>query len=171
MRRLAGANEGSIAMSSSAEDGEARRNLLIAEIVGRTGIDEAMIERLVRNFYERAQRDPLIGPVFARHVADWDDHNARLTDFWSSVALMSGRYHGRPMAKHLPLGIDTPHFNRWLELFVATAQEVCPPAAAAFFVERAHRIADSLEIGIATQRGEIKSPPPRPTRALLKETT
>ena len=116
----------------------------------------------------RAQQDPLIGPIFARHVADWEDHYARLSDFWSSIALMSGRYHGQPMAKHLPLGLETAHFNRWLELFCATAQEVCPPAAAAFFIDRAHRIADSLEMGIATSRGEIKSPPPRPTRALVE---
>jgi hemoglobin len=157
-------------MSANAEDGEARRNLLIAEIVERTGIDETMIDRLVRSFYDRAQKDPLIGPIFARHVDDWEDHYARLRDFWSSVALMSGRYHGQPMAKHLPLGIDTPHFNRWLELFVETAQDVCPPAAAALFIDRAHRIADSLEMGIATLRGEIRSPPPRPTRALAKQT-
>ena len=155
-------------MSATPEQGEARRNLLIADIVERTGIDEAMIDRLVRSFYARARQDPLIGPVFARHVDDWEDHYGRLRDFWSSVALMSGRYHGRPMAKHLPLGIDTPHFNRWLELFVETASEVCPPAAAALFIDRAHRIADSLEMGIATTRGEIRSPPPRPTRALVK---
>jgi hemoglobin len=66
------------------------------------------------------------------------------------------------MAVHLPLPIDTPHFNRWLGLFAATAHELCPPAAAAHFIERAHRIADSLELGIATQRGEIRSPPLRP---------
>jgi hemoglobin len=152
-------------MSANAEDGEVRRNLLIADIVERTGIDEVMIDRLVRSFYARAQQDPLIGPIFARHVDDWEDHYARLRDFWSSIALMSGRYHGQPMAKHLPLGIDTPHFNRWLELFVATAEEICPPPAAALFIDRAHRIADSLEMGIATQCGEIRSPPPRPTRA------
>jgi hemoglobin len=83
---------------------------------------------------------------------------------------MSGRYHGRPMAKHLPLGLDTPHFNRWLELFCETAREICPPAAAAFFIDRAHRIADSFEMGIATLRGEIIAPPQRPTRTLLNET-
>jgi truncated hemoglobin YjbI len=35
--------------------------------------------------------------------------------FWSSVALMSGRYHGQPMEKHLPLPIDARHFDRWLD--------------------------------------------------------
>ncbi|MFY9695285.1 MAG: group III truncated hemoglobin [Xanthobacteraceae bacterium] len=149
-------------MNENAEAGAARRNLIVADIVERTGIDEPMIDRLIRGFYARARRDPLIGPIFDREVHDWEAHFARMRDFWSSVALMSGRYHGQPMAAHLPLPIDTPHFNRWLELFAATARELCAPAAAAHFIERAHRIADSLELGIATQRGEIRSPPPRP---------
>ncbi len=149
-------------MSEHADERAARRNLLVTDIVERTGIDDAMIDRLVRGFYGRARRDPLIGPLFEGKVRDWDAHFARMRDFWSSVALMSGRYHGQPMAAHLPLPIDTPHFNRWLELFAGTAREICPPAAAAHFIERAHRIADSLELGIAGQRGEIRSPPPRP---------
>jgi len=149
-------------VSENVHDGAARRSLLVADIVERTGIDEAMIDRLIRGFYARARHDPLIGPVFEGRVHDWEAHFARMRDFWSSVALMSGRYHGQPMAAHLPLPIDTPHFDRWLELFAATAREICPPAAAAHFIERAHRIADSLELGIAAQRGEIRAPPPRP---------
>jgi hemoglobin len=78
---------------------------------------------------------------------------------------MSGRYHGQPMAAHLPLPIDTPHFDRWLEIFAETAREVCPPAAAAHFLERAHRIADSLELGIAAHKGEIRAKRVRPTQA------
>jgi hemoglobin len=140
----------------------ARRDQIVGEIVARTGIDAAMIERLVRTFYAGARHDPLIGPIFERHVRDWDTHLVRMCDFWLSVALMSGRYHGQPMAAHLPLAIGTPHFNRWLELFAQAAQEVCPPPAAAHFIERAHRIADSLELGIAAQRGEIRSRPTRP---------
>jgi hemoglobin len=77
---------------------------------------------------------------------------------------MSGRYHGQPMAVHLPLPIATPHFDRWLDLFAETAREVCPPAAAAFFCERAQRIADSLDLGIAAQKGEIKPLRARPRR-------
>jgi hemoglobin len=146
----------------SAEAHSARRNLIVADIIERTGIDEAMIDRLVRAFYTRARPDPLLGPIFESMVDDWEAHFARMCDFWSSVALMSGRYHGAPMAKHAPLPVDTEHFNRWLELFAETAREVCPPAAAALFIDRARRIADSLELGIAAQRGEIRSPPPRP---------
>ena len=143
----------------------ASRDLIIEEIIARTGIDETMIERLVGAFYARARLDPFIGPIFESKVSDWDGHIARICAFWSSVALMSGRYHGQPMAAHLSLPIDTPHFDRWLEIFAETAREVCPPAAAAHFLERAHRIADSLELGIAAHKGEIRAKRVRPTQA------
>ncbi len=149
-------------MSADRESAAARRNLIVAEIVERTGIDAAMIERLVRAFYARARRDPLIGPIFERKVADWDTHIARMCDFWSSVVLMSGRYHGQPMAAHSPLPIAAEHFDCWLELFAESAHATCPPAAAAHFIDRACRIADSLELGIAAQKGEIRSPRARP---------
>lgn len=132
------------------------RNLIVRDIVDRTGIDEAMIKRLVGTFYARARLDPLIGPIFANTVQDWDEHIARLCAFWSSVALMSGRYHGQPKVAHLPLPIHGPHFDRWLALFGETARAVCPPAAAAHFLERAQRIADSLETGIAVQKGDMR---------------
>jgi hemoglobin len=118
-------------MSEETEPGAANRDLIVQDIVARTGIDEAMIERLVRTFYCRARRDPLIGPIFESKVHDWERHLRRLCAFWSSVALMSGRYHGQPMVAHLPLPIDSPRFDRWLEIFAETAREVCPPVAAA----------------------------------------
>jgi hemoglobin len=151
--------------------GAPNRNLIIEDIVARTGIDEPMIERLVRTFYGRARHDPLIGPVFESKVHDWESHIAQMCAFWSSVALMSGRYHGQPMVAHLPLLIDTPHFDRWLEIFAETAQDVCPPPAAAHFLDRAHRIADSLEMGIAAQKGEIRPKRRRPMRSLLPAQT
>jgi hemoglobin len=132
-----------------------RRELTTEDIVERTGIDEAMIERLVRRFYEHVREDALIGPIFDARIADWEPHLQRMFAFWSAVALMSGRYHGQPMMKHLPLPIDARHFDRWLELFERTARELCPPAAADHFVERAHRIAESLELGVASRHGVL----------------
>ena len=143
--------------------GSPDRNRIVEDIRARTGIDEPTIELLVRTFYGRARSDPMIGPVFESRVVDWDRHLERMCAFWSSVALLSGRYHGQPMAAHLPLPIDTPHFDRWLELFAATARDVCPPAAAAHILERAYNIADSLELGIAARKGEIRPPRHKPT--------
>lgn len=132
-----------------------RRARASAEIAARTGIDEPMIGRLVHAFYARVREDSLLGPVFEARVRDWDRHLGRMCAFWSSVALMSGDYHGNPMMRHLPLPIDAGHFDRWLALFVATAAEICPSVAAAHFVERAQRIAQSLELGIAASHGTL----------------
>jgi len=66
---------------------------------------------------------------------------------------MTGRYHGTPMVKHMRLPVDAGHFDRWLALFEETAREVCPPEAAAHFMERARRIASSLEMGVASTNG------------------
>lgn len=145
-------------MTVAAEGGPERRARITAELMDKTGIDEPMIERLVRKFYERIQAEPVLGPIFASKIEDWEQHIQKLCAFWSSVALMTGRYHGQPMRMHLGLPVDRSHFNRWLALFETTAAEICPPVAAAHFVGRARRIADSLEMGIATTQGRIVVP-------------
>ncbi len=103
-----------------------------------------MILRLVRGFYARVREDPMIGPVYAARIVDWEPHLQRMCSFWSSVTLMTGRYHGQPMQKHLPLPVDARHLDRWLALFEATARELCPPRAADCLVDRARRITESL---------------------------
>src|SRR6478735_10934605 len=138
--------------------GPARRERLTAEIMQQTGIDEAMIERLVHGFYAKVRADVVLGPIFEARIRDWGPHLAQMCAFWSSVALMSGRYHGTPMAKHTPLPVDAGHFDRWLELFEEAAGEICPPTAAAHFVELARRIAPSLELGVAGGQGVMLAP-------------
>lgn len=140
-------------MSDDAESTQTRRAAIVSQIQADTGIDEAMIERLVRAFYDRVRGDPVLGPIFAQKIADWEPHLERMFAFWSSVTLMSGRYHGKPMAKHQPLPIDAEHFDRWLALFTETARAVCPPAAAERFIQSSQRIAESLELGIASSHG------------------
>ena len=134
---------------------EERRARITAEIVARTGITEAMIERLVRGFYAKVRQDAVLAPIFEARIRDWEPHLEQMFAFWSSVALMSGRYHGSPMAKHMPLPIDADHFDRWLALFEETAREICPPEAQTHFIERARRIAESLELGLAGQHGVL----------------
>jgi hemoglobin len=138
--------------------GAERRERITAEITERTGITEAMIERLVRGFYAKVRTDAVLAPIFEARIRDWEPHLEQMCAFWSSVALMSGRYHGTPMVKHLPLPVDAAHFDRWLKLFEETARELCPPQAAAHFVERARRIAASLELGIASGQGVMLAP-------------
>jgi hemoglobin len=138
--------------------GAERRAAITAEIMERTGITEDMIERLVRGFYVKVRKDAVLAPIFDARIRDWEPHLQQMCAFWSSVALMTGRYHGTPMVKHMPLPVDGGHFDRWLELFEITANEICPPVAAAHFVERARRIAASLELGVAGGQGVMLAP-------------
>ena len=119
------------------------------------GVTEPMIRDLVHAFYARVRQHAVLGPIFNSAVEDWDAHLDKLTAFWSSVTLMTGSYKGTPMKAHAALPQIAPvHFTQWLALFRATATDVCPPDAAALFVDRAERIAQSLQIGIAIHRGE-----------------
>lgn len=121
-------------------------------------VTEEMIQELVHAFYAKVRKDPAIGPIFNRVIAeaDWPAHLAKLCDFWSSVTLMSGRFKGTPMQAHMRIGELRPtHFARWLHLFEQTAGEVCPPEAAAIFVEKSQMIARSLQMGLQIARGDF----------------
>ena len=135
--------------------GPERREEITAQIVARTGITEAMIEQLVRAFYDKVRADAVLGPIFEARIRDWEPHLAQMFAFWSSVALMTGRYHGTPMVKHNRLPVDAGHFDPWLGLFEQTAREICPPQATEHFMDRARRIASSLEMGVAGTHGVI----------------
>lgn len=148
----------SISIDREEDDRITRRATFAADVAARTGIDETMIHSLVHGFYDRVRADPILAPVFEARITDWTPHLARMCAFWSSVVLMTGRYHGRPMQAHAPLPVDAQHFDRWLALFEATAQDLCPPAAAALFIEKARMIAHSLELGIATHRDLMLAP-------------
>lgn len=57
-------------------------------------------------------------------------------------------------------------FDRWLALFETTARELCCADAADYFMERARLIAQSLELGIASNHGVLLGKGERFTRAL-----
>ena len=114
------------------------------------GIDEAYISTLVDTFYTRVRAHPLLGPVFDVAISDWGPHLETMKDFWSSVALGTGRYSGRPVPAHAKhRHIQQYHFNLWLALFEQTLRDTAAtPEAAAFFLERANRIAQSLQFAL-----------------------
>lgn len=122
------------------------------------GIDDALISDLVETFYARVRADEGLGPIFDAHVADWPRHLARMKDFWASIALESGRFHGNPMHKHIAIGfLERAHFDTWLDLFSDTLDDVVPQdEARRFFRERAERIAESLRIGIEIERSGLR---------------
>lgn len=131
------------------------------------GVTEAMIHDLVHAFYAKVRTDPALGQIFNRVIGDgWDDHLTKLCDFWSSVLLMTGRFKGAPMPAHIRIADIRPtHFARWLYLFRQTAEQLCPPQAAALFVAKSEMIGQSLQLGIAASRGELPPLRREPARA------
>ena len=114
--------------------------------------EEADIEALVKAFYARVRKDPELAPIFASKIKteDWPSHEAHILDFWSSVLRKTGRYSGNPMAKHARVAGLTPElFTRWLDLFGDTAKLLLSVEQAAFIDKTAHRIAQSLRMGLA----------------------
>jgi len=114
------------------------------------GIDEAGLERLVERFYERVRADAELGPIFDAAISDWPEHLQKLTSFWSSVMLASGRYKGDPVAAHLKhrAGITPALFERWLGLWKQTTDELMQSEAAALLQAKAARIAESLQLAL-----------------------
>ncbi len=135
------------------------RPAVTAAVMAETGLDEGVLHQLVHRFYGKVRDDRLLGPIFAARITDWPPHLERMVTFWSSVALMTGQYHGRPVPAHTPLPIEAAHFDRWLALFRATAEETCTPGGAAHVIERAERIAQSLHIAVASAQSCPAAPP------------
>jgi hemoglobin len=120
------------------------------EPVVAEGVDRAFIGRIVRDFYARVRKDERLGPIFDRHIADdWEPHLEKMTDFWCSVILKTGEYQGRPVPAHLKLKeVRETDFAIWLGLFRQTVEARCSPEIAAVFMDRAERIAKSLQLAM-----------------------
>ena len=118
-------------------------------------IDEAGLGRLVDAFYAHVRADAELGPIFNDAIADWPGHLEKLTDFWSSVMLASGRYKGQPVPAHMRhVGRITPAlFERWLALWAETTDAMMEPGAAAALQDKARRIAESLQLALFFRMG------------------
>lgn len=136
------------------------RPQMTAALMERTGLDEGVLTALVYRFYAKVREDAVLGPIFDARIGDWGPHLDRMVAFWSSVALMTGRYHGAPVPAHMGLPVEWAHFDRWLGLFRETAAETCRPEGAAHVIRSAERIARSLNMAIqGAARSEVAGAP------------
>lgn len=111
-------------------------------------VTEDGIKKLVDLFYGKIRSDAELGPIFNRAIPEeaWPAHLSKLCDFWSSVVLKTGRYHGNPPSKHMDLPPFPPElFERWLKLFAETAREIFEPLPAHQFVDASEIIAQALK--------------------------
>jgi hemoglobin len=86
-------------------------------------------ERLVRAFYGQALEDPIIGFIFVEVAKlDLEEHVPRITSFWETVLLGARSYGGGAFGPHAALHakveLREAHFERWLQLWFGTVDEM-----------------------------------------------
>jgi hemoglobin len=86
------------------------------------------VELLVRSFYAKVVKDPLLAPHFKG--IDFEHHFPRMFAFWNFILLDENGFTGNVFDKHVPLQIDASHFKQWLKYFHETVDEL-------FFGEKA----------------------------------
>lgn len=107
------------------------------------------VMRLVTTFYERAFADQLLGPIFV-DVAHLDlrRHLPIMADFWQTVLFNAGLYQRNALQLHYVLHarhpLDERHFERWLELFDSTVDDLFVGPVAEHAKLQAERIAGSI---------------------------
>lgn len=83
------------------------------------------IKLLVNSFYTKVREDKLIGHIFNDKIQDrWPAHLEKMYRFWQTVLLEEHTYYGSPFIPHAKLPVEKEHFDRWLQLFYATADEL-----------------------------------------------
>jgi len=111
--------------------------------------DRAAIAELLTDFYGRAFRDELLGPVFV-DVARMNlaDHLPVMCDFWETVLFRSGGYRRNAFHPHRQLharaNLTPAHFARWLQLWCATVDDRHAGPKADLAKLQATRIAASM---------------------------
>jgi hemoglobin len=103
-------------------------------------------ERLVRAFYGRALVDPIIGFIFVDVAKlDLDAHVPTIASFWETVLLAGRSYSGGAFRPHAELNAKVrlrgAHFDRWVQLWCATVDELFAGDRANLAKGHAHRVA------------------------------
>lgn len=131
--------------------------------IDRTDITtRADIDRLMTAFYAKAMTDDVIGYFFTEVVRlDLAEHLPIIGDFWETVILAMPAYrkHGRnPLQVHADLDARSPlrqeHFDRWLQLFQSTVDELFAGPRAEFTKQRSTMIARRMLEFIASGRAQ-----------------
>ena len=105
-------------------------------------VTETDVALLVNTFYTKVRQDELLFPVFDRVIKNnWDAHLQKMMDFWSTLLLYTRKFSGDPLTKHLPLPLEKAHFDRWLQLFNETVNELFEGPIADNAPKRAYSIA------------------------------
>ncbi len=109
----------------------------------------ADIQILVNTFYGKVRKDELIGSIFNDVIQDrWPEHLEKMYRFWQTVLLEENTYTGRPFVPHMKLPIEKENFDRWLELFFETVDELFSGQKAELAKWQGNRMAEMFQLKI-----------------------
>lgn len=104
------------------------------------------ILRLVRTFYADVRQHERLGPIFNSHIHDWEDHLAKITEFWALQTGGPTNYRGGFAGAHLKVsGIRVHHFDDWLELWDYNCRRHLEPPLAKEMSRLAHTLGNRLK--------------------------
>ncbi|WP_447640578.1 MULTISPECIES: group III truncated hemoglobin [Chitinophagaceae] len=107
------------------------------------------IKNLVGTFYGKVREDTLIGPIFDDRIQNrWPEHLEKMYRFWQTVLLEAHTYFGSPFPPHASLPVAWEHFERWLQLFSATVDELFTGEKANEAKWRANKMAEMFNYKI-----------------------
>lgn len=91
--------------------------------------DRDDINEVVNLFYEKVKTDDIIGFFFSEVVVvNWEKHLPKMCDFWENVLFYTGNYEGDPLMTHRNIhqkhSTSPHHFERWMQLFVESVDEL-----------------------------------------------
>ncbi|MET0244150.1 MAG: group III truncated hemoglobin [Flavitalea sp.] len=112
------------------------------------------VRLLVDTFYGKVRNDDIIGPVFNAKIQDrWPEHLEKMYRFWQTLLLDERTYFGRPFPPHAQLPVDWKHFERWMNLFTATVDELFTGTKAEEAKWRAGKMAELFNAKIQHFKG------------------
>jgi hemoglobin len=119
------------------------------------------IKLLVDHFYEQVQKDDFIGPIFNSKIGlRWPEHLEKMYRFWQTILLEVHSYSGSPFPPHKHLPVEKAHFDRWMEIFIETVDNLFAGAIADEAKFRAKNMAEMFNYKInyfrdADQKGNL----------------
>jgi hemoglobin len=114
------------------------------------------IKKLVDTFYEKVREDELIGRIFNERIQNrWPQHLEKMYTFWQTVLLGEHTYFGSPFPPHANLPISHKHFERWMQLFNQTLDELFTGEKAEEAKWRAAKMAEIFESKIEYYKNTI----------------
>ena len=111
----------------------------------------ADLKQIIERFYEVANQDELLGPIFLKiFPLNFETHIPITVDFWDSILFYSAIYKNNVMLKHIVVNkkikLTKEHFDRWLQIFQDSIDTLFVGETADLMKQKADLMAQLMEI-------------------------